>query len=164
MTKKHTLLATAVLTFSLLTGCGTNASLTEFEKNMDTFYTEITAIGKSLEAVNPNSTNAVSEVLGYLQKMEQQFQFLANMEIPKEFFNIEDLADDAAEYMTEALNLYTQVYNSEEFVENVASAAFENYNSAMKRVNYIACLLQGEIPEGASIIEIDNTNSESYPE
>ncbi len=161
---KHTrLFMICLLTSLLLTGCGEKKELTEFKENMALFHTEITAIGESINGISVESEDAVASLLESLDAMEVQFDFLAEMEVPAEFSNIEALADDASMHMTEAVSYYRQAYADGSFDENLAAAAAQHYASAMKRVNYIATLLQGEIPEGSDVIVTSGDDNEFTP-
>ncbi len=158
MFKHKLLIIISLLTLGLLCGCGEKKELTEFKENMSQFYTQITAIGESLNGITAQSEDAVASLLANLDAMEEQFRFLAEIKVPAEFSNIETLADDASMHMTQAVNYYHQAYADGAYDENLLSAASQHYQSAMKRVNYIASLLQGEIPEDASVItEEDGT-------
>ena len=77
---------------------------------------------------------------------------MAEMDVPKEFISIESLADEASEYMTEAVSVYHQVFEASEFDSATADIAGENYDRAMKRLSYISTLLQGELPDDENII------------
>ncbi|MBQ9991697.1 MAG: hypothetical protein IJP31_12305 [Lachnospiraceae bacterium] len=160
---KKGLLLIGFMALIMLTGCGERKELTEFKENMTSFYTEITSIGESMNAISPDSEDAVSSLLGYLDAMNLQFQFLAEIQVPAEFVSIEALADDAADHMSQAVSYYRQAYEGESFDENLAEAASQHYESAMKRVNYIATLLQGDIPEDANVIVTEGEDTEFTP-
>lgn len=164
MNKKCTLLLTALCGLSLIAGCGEKKELTVFKENMDSFYTQITDIQDSIQSIDIGSEDAASNLLSDLEQMVQQFDSLAAMEAPQEFSNIEELADDAATYMQQAYELYQQAYSQDFISDSYTQAASENYASAMKRISYIAALLQGEIPEGATVTEGDDTEFEPYNE
>lgn len=152
------------LSCCFLCGCREDKELTAFNENMTSFYENITSIGSAMDAIDPSSENAVDSMNSCLENMLKEFQFLASMEIPSQFASVEDLADDALEYMQEAVRLYAEAYEEDYVSDPFIQAAGENYESAMKRVNYIATLLQGEIPEGARIIESDGIEFEPYTE
>jgi hypothetical protein len=166
MMKKHDMLTRMILprcallvgifSLALLAGCGEKQELTTFKEEMNTFYDEIISIEESMDAIDPSAEDATTSLLEDLARMDEEFQFLAQIEVPQEFISVEDLADDAASYMTEAVSLYNQLYSADTYNEATAVAASENYNRAMKRVNYIASLLQGELPEDDSL-EITET-------
>ncbi|MDD7027204.1 MAG: hypothetical protein PUI46_08985 [Lachnospiraceae bacterium] len=163
MFKHKLLIIIGLLTLGLLAGCGEKKELTEFKENMSLFYTQITAIGESLNGITAQSEDAVASLLDNLDAMEEQFKFLAEIEVPAEFSNVEALADDASMHMAEAVNYYHQAYADGAYNENLLYAAAQHYESAMKRVNYIASLLQGEIPEGAEIIVTEGEDNEFEP-
>lgn len=164
MFKKHTLIISLLLSMIFLTGCGEKEELTTFKEEMNHFYTEVSSIESAINSIDEQSENAVSTLLINLEQMSVQFQQLAELEVPEEFISIEELADDAADYMYEAVRLYGEAYEEDYVSDSLIQAAAENYESAMKRINYIAVLLQGEIPEDAIVVEEDGTEFEPYKE
>lgn len=148
----------------VFTGCGEKEELTVYEENMKNFYAEISEIENAIAEIDESSENAVNTLLINMEEMAACFQTLANMEVPMEFISIEELADDASAYMDEAVRLYSEAYEEDYVSDALIQAATENYESAMKRINYIAVLLQGEIPEGATVVEGDGTEFEPYSE
>ena len=164
MLKKYTLFVALLLSMLLFTGCGEKEELTIFEENMKNFYTEVSNIENAIAEIDASSENAVDTLLINMEEMAASFQNLANMDVPMEFISIEELADDASAYMDEAVRLYSEAYEEDYVSDALVQAATENYESAMKRINYIAILLQGEIPEGAIVVEGDGTEFEPYSE
>ena len=162
MFKKYTRMLVMLSCTILLAGCGEKEELTKFNEDMNQFYTEVSAIESAIATIDESSENAVTTLLINLEQMAGEFQKLAELEVPEEFVSIEDLADDAAEYMNEAVRLYGEAYEEDYVSDSLITAATENYESAMKRVNYIAALLQGEIPEGAVVTESDGTEFDPY--
>ena len=148
----------------VFTGCGEKEELTVYEENMKNFYAEISEIENAIAEIDESSENAVNTLLINMEEMAACFQTLANMDVPEEFISIEELADDASAYMDEAVRLYSEAYEEDYVSDALVQAATENYESAMKRINYIAVLLQGEIPEGATVVEGDGTEFEPYSE
>ena len=164
MLKRFTLLIVLIMSTLLFTGCGEKEELTVYEENMKNFYAEISEIENAIAEIDESSENAVNTLLINMEEMAACFQTLANMEVPMEFISIEELADDASAYMDEAVRLYSEAYEEDYVSDALVQAATENYESAMKRINYIAVLLQGEIPEGATVVEGDGTEFEPYSE
>lgn len=164
MFKRWMLTGCLVLGMTVFTGCGEKEELTVFQEEISDFYTEVSAIENSIQNIDENSEDAVSTLLINLEQMSIQFQQLAQLEVPQEFISVEELADDAADYMNEAVRLYEEAYEEDYISDPLIQAASENYASAMRRINYIAVLLQGEIPEGATVIEGDGTEFEPYSE
>ena len=149
--RKRILFLTAMLCLCIA-GCGKDQKLEEYNENISAFTLNISDISTRMEEIDTTSDTAASEVLVCLDEMQAQFVILSEMEVPKEFASVESLADEASEYMTEAVTLYHQVFEAEEYSEETASIAHENYNRAMKRLSYISSLLQGELPEDDNII------------
>ena len=150
---KKSILLLATLVCFYMTGCGKDQALETYNENISTFTTNIADISNRMEEIDTTSATARSEVLSFLDEMKEQFLILAQMDVPKEFASIESLADEASEYMTEAVTLYHEVFEAEEYSEETASIAQENYNRAMKRLSYISSLLQGELLDFEPITE-----------
>ena len=164
MLKRYVLILVTITSMLFFSGCGEKEELTVFKEQISNFYTEVSAIETEINAIAEDSENAVSTLLINMEQMSEQFQKLADLEVPAEFVSVEDLADDAASYMYEAVRLYGEAYEDDYVSDSLIQAASYNYESAMKRINYIAILLQGEIPEGAPVIEGDGTEFEPYVE
>lgn len=164
MRKKYMLMIAAFACMLVFTGCGEKEELTVFKEQMSDFYTEVSALETEIASIDEGSENAVSTLLINLEQMNSLFQQLAELSVPAEFISVEDLAEDAASYMHEAARLYGEAYEEDYVSDSLIQAATENYESAMKRINYIAVILQGEIPEGATVIEGDGTEFDPYVE
>lgn len=140
----------------LLAGCGEDESLTVFHDQMDGFYESLSASVGILENIDPSSDTAVDEMLSELDQMSVLFSDLDGIEVPpkyqEQFENIEEFAEEASSYMTEAAALYREAYAEGGYDDVIGEAARENYRRAMKRVNYIAILLQGRLPEDENIV------------
>ena len=142
----------------LFAGCAKDAGLTVFHDEMNGFYEALYASANRLNSIDPSGESATQDLLNQLDQIEVLFNGLASIEVPDDyedqFGNIEELADEAAAYMTEADTLYHEAFEDQRVDESILMAADENYSRAMKRVNYIAQLLQGHIPEGDNITVI----------
>lgn len=147
------LLLSAILLCLFLSGCGKkNQELTEYQENMTTFYEQVSTISASIEAIDPASETATADLLSNLDLMSEQFQYLSEMTVPKEFENVESLANDASSYMSQAVELYHEAYSNGSYNEYTAQAAYEYYARAMTRISYISDLLQGKIPDDANVV------------
>ena len=164
MFKRYILASCLCLAMLFFAGCGEREELTVFKENMNYFYEEVSAIESNIQNIDENSEDAVTTLLINLEQMAVQFQQLSELKVPAEFISVEDLADDAYEYMAEAVRLYEEAYEEDYISDPLIQAASENYSSAMRRINYIALLLQGEIPEGAIVVEDDGAEFEPYTE
>ncbi len=147
------LLLSSLLFCLFLSGCGKkDQELAEYQANMTTFYEQVSAISSSIEAIDPASETATADLLSNLDLLSEQFQYLSDMTVPKEFENIESLADDAGSYMSQAVTLYHEAYSNGSYNEYTAQAASEYYARAMTRISYISDLLQGKIPDDANVV------------
>lgn len=141
-----------LLSLASLTGCGKDAELEHYKENMTAFTENVADIKFQMEEIDPSGEDAVTDVLACLDELQIQFAILAEMEVPKEFISVESLADEAGSYMEEAVSLYHEVFEADEYDETTADVAAQNYDRAMTRLSYISTLLQGELPEGDNII------------
>ena len=151
--RKYMVLILSLVVFSMVTGCGASEEFASFQESVESFYTEVSEIENSIDQIDVQDEEAVTTLLICLEQMKVQFEMLAEMEVPVEFASVEELTDDALEYITEAVRLYTEAFSGDSVNDGYVQAAVENYESAMKRVEYIALLLQGEIPEEAVVME-----------
>ena len=59
----------------LLTGCGNKEELENYKANMNQFFENIKVFDSSINAIDPESDTAVSELLSYLDSMDKSFAF-----------------------------------------------------------------------------------------
>lgn len=148
--KQFSLCIAGLLTTTMLTGCGQNSEITEFKNEMDKFCTKISEIDTAINNIDAESENAKSELIGYLEDLDQEFSNFAKLDFPEEFDYLEGLADESGDYMTEAVNSYKEAF-AEEYHDNMADYAKDNYSRAYKRVQIIITFLHGEQPEDVEI-------------
>lgn len=160
--KKHKLkgkfLLPAVILL-ILTGCGKNEELEIYKANMDQFFENIRIIDSSINAIDPNSETSTAELLSLLDSMDTSFAQMAALEVPEGFPGVDELADDASAYMSEAVSYYHQVYEGE-FDAAVADAAYQNYEQANIRFQYIVSIIHGNIPEEIFTYEEDEAGNQ----
>lgn len=147
----------------LLTGCGSNEELETYKTNMEQFFDNAAYYDSALNSIDPYSDTVISQLFTLLDSMETTFAQMAQLPVPKEFPGVDQLADEASEYMSEAVRLYHEAYEAEPFNEAVHEAALENYTRANLRLQYIISILHGEIPEGIYTYE-DMAEDASEPE
>lgn len=140
-------LALSLCFLLLLTGCGNKEELENYKANMNQFFENIKVFDSSINAIDPESDTAVSELLSYLDSMDKSFAQMASLEVPDGFPGVEQLADEASEYMSEAVSYYHQAFEGEEFDATLADVAKQNYDRANLRIQYIVSILHGNIPE-----------------
>lgn len=148
---RASVLCAVVLLCILLTACGQNEELTAYQEDMDTFFEHIAAYNDSMNAIDASSEDAKEQLLSYLDQLQAEFTWMAELAVPDQFSAVESLADEADENMKQAVALYHSAYEAEVFDEPVAEAAREYYDRANIRIQYIISILHGEIPEGEGI-------------
>jgi hypothetical protein len=139
-------LLSVILILTFLTGCGTDKELEEYKANMEIFYADLSAYDTLINSIDVSSETSVSELLTALDGLEERFTWMASLAVPEEFAVNESLAAQAGEYMTHAVTLFHQAYESEPFDNAAAQAAHEYYERANKRAVYILAVLHGEMP------------------
>lgn len=132
----------------MLTGCGKNNELEYYKANMNQFFENIRIFDSSINAIqNPESDQAVEELLSLLDAMDTSFQQMASLDVPDCFPGVDELADDASMYMSEAVSYYHMAYEGGSFDASLEDVARQNYVFANTRLQYIISILHGDIPE-----------------
>ncbi len=151
MSKKIILLSISIVLI-FLCGCGSNTALTKFKSEIDVFCTNVSTIDNSMNKIDATSMEAKDEILNYLDQLDAQFLSFADMDFPKEFDYLEHLADEASQYMKEAVSYYHKAFEGENgYDDSYVEYAFENYSRALKRVQIIITFLHGEKPENVNL-------------
>ena len=160
--KKLTIILTTFLLSVLLAGCGkTDDALEQYKSDMTDFTNTVDELVTSIDNIDLESDTRIEELLGYLDEMDSAFAEMSELEVPEQFANIEDLADEASTNLSESVSLYHQAFdNKEEFDPNILDAALEYYSRAFKRLDYIGTILQGELPEDESITIIHESEED----
>lgn len=135
----------------LLTACGKDEALTTYQEDMNTFFEHIAEYNDGMNAIDASDEDAIDQLLSYLDQLQAEIKWMAELEVPDRFSAVDDLADEADENMQQAVSLYHQAYESEVFDEARAQAAREYYDRANIRIQYIITILHGEIPEGEGV-------------
>lgn len=142
-----------------LSGCKSNAELDTYKANMNQFFENIQTFDSAINSIDPESETAVSDLLSLLDSMDTNFQQMASLPVPEGFPGVEELADEASDYMTEAVSYYHQAFEAEPFDTILADVAKQNYDRANLRIQYIVSILHGDLPE-----EIYTYEEETEPE
>ena len=151
------LFATSLL---FLSGCQNNPELDNYKANMNQFFENIKVFDSAINAIDPSSESAASDLLNILDSMETSFSQMASLEVPDSFPGVEELADEASSYMTEAVSCYHQAFEGETYSASMADVAKQNYDRANVRLQYIVSILHGEIPEEIYVYEEDTDTTE----
>lgn len=150
--KRHiTLIAAGILLTTMLTACGNDPAMTVFKSEIDDFCIKISELDSSINSIDAQSEDAADELLGYLDDLDTEFQDFAELDFPEEFDYLEDLADEASSYMTEAVKSYHEAYSDGGYNEYTEEYAKENFSRACKRIQIIITFLHGEEPENVNL-------------
>lgn len=145
------ILCVVLLCGILITACGQDEELTAYQEDMNTFFEHIASYHEGMNAIDASAPDAKELLLSYLDQLQAEFTWMAELTVPDAFSAVDSLADEADENMQQAVALYHSVYETEVFDEPTAQAAREYYDRANIRIQYIISILHGEIPEGEGI-------------
>lgn len=134
-----------------LCGCGENKELTAFRTSFDSFCTSVSEIDNSINSIDASAEDASWQLLSLLDDLDVKFQELAALKVPKQFSYIENLADEASENMTLAVENYHTAFESEFYDSNAADIASQYYERAYKRVQYMITFMHGEVPDDENV-------------
>ena len=136
----------------LFTACGKeDEELTAYQEDMNTFFEHIAAFNDGMNSIDASADDATNQLLSYLDQLQAEFTWMAEITVPDQFSAVDSLADEADENMQQAVALYHTAYESDPFDEAIAQAAREYYDRANIRIQYIIQILHGEIPEGEGV-------------
>ena len=124
---------------------------------MNQFFENVRIFDSSINAIDPNDENAPAALLSLLDSMNTSFEQMAALEVPSGFPGVDELADEASRYMSEAVSCYHQAYEGESFDATAAEMAYYNYECANVRLQYIISILHGNIPEEIFTYDEDET-------
>ena len=142
-----------------LTGCGKqDEALAAYQEDMNAFFYQIASFNDGMNAIDASTPDAKNQLLGYLDQLQAEMTWMAELEVPNQFSAVESLADEADDNMKQAVSLYHQAFESEPYDENAAQAAREYYDRANVRIQYIITILHGEIPDGDGVTYTENNS------
>lgn len=153
MKSKVCMLLAAVCTVLLLTACGRDPELVRFQKSIDDFCTKVSEIDTSINSIDPDSDDAVEDLLNCLDELNLTFQSFAKLDFPEEFDYLEDTAKEAGDYMNTAVENFHEAYSGNSYDESIAEYAQGNYNRAYKRIQIIISFLHGKTPEDVDLTQ-----------
>ena len=143
---KRYLICAILITALFLCGCGESKELTAFRTDFDNFCTSVAEIDNSINNIDASAEDASAKLLTLLDELDVKFQELAALKVPKQFSYMEELADEASENMTLAVDNYHTAFEAEFYDNSAANIASQYYERAYKRVQYMITFMHGEIP------------------
>lgn len=148
---KIAIICTGLLCGLWLMGCGEDETLTAYQEDMNTFFEHLADFDENMNAIDADADDATQQLLSYLDQLQAEITWMAELETPDQFSAADSLADEADENMRQAVALYHSAFESEIFDEAMAEAAKQYYDRANLRIQYIRMILHGQIPEGEGI-------------
>lgn len=142
LNKKLTLILLCMTLSCLLIGCGEDNEMTTFQKELTTFFSKVESLHIKMNDLDPQSITATVDLLNYLTEIDEQFKYLASINIPTQFSYLEPLMEEASTYMTVAVADYHEAYSNGSYDEYIAATAYENYGKACARLTYLINVLQ----------------------
>lgn len=160
---KLKILLLAISAIAGISGCGKNSeeekALADFSQSISDFSVAIREADEKINSLDVSSDTSVDELLQILDDLDAEFAKLAEIEVPPQYAGIEPLADQAGENMSEAVSYYHSAFEAESFNQNDADVAYQYYERAMQRVEYIGYILTGdEIPEDENVTVYEEDN------
>lgn len=149
---KYKLMGICLFLVLFFTACGEDETLNAYLEDMNTFFSRMAEYNEKINGIDRDSETALPELLGYLDELEEDIAWMADLEVPEQFSAAESLADEASENMKQAVELFHKACEGEQFDDATAQAAIEYYNRTNIRIKYIITILHGEIPEGEGVI------------
>lgn len=153
---------TQLVVVYLLCGCGKNTELEDYKQNMEGFFAEISLFDEKINGIDPNAENAPEQLLTQLDELTDCVQEMADFVVPEQFSPIESLADEAYTNLSQATELFHQVYEENALDSGIEDAAKEYYERANTRFQYILTILQGEVPDESDFVSF--TEETEYTE
>ena len=148
MRRRVAFLSFLLVFVTLVYGCGKqDEELENYKKSMETFFSNVDILNNSINSIDPYAEDASEELLDQLDLFETSIDQMAALPVPDQFEGVEQLADEAAENMHEAVALYHQAYEGETYQQNLADAAYQYYERVNVRLKYIVQILHGELTE-----------------
>lgn len=135
----------------LLSGCSSGKELQQFHDEFDRFCNDVADIDNSINSLDASSESAPDQLLKLLDELELKFQELANMKIPSDFSYMDNLAKEASENMSMAVENFHKAYESETYDYESAALAEQYMSRAHKRIQYMISFLHGETPDDTGI-------------
>lgn len=157
--KKFGKLVLSLLCALFMTGCGEDEALDAYQADMETFFAHVAEFDENMNAIDVSQEDYVAQLLEYLDALDAEVAWMAEIEVPEQFSVVDSLADEASENMRQAVSYFHMAYEGEEFSPNYEEAAREYYKRANIRIQYIIMLLHGEIPEGEGITYTEEEDS-----
>ena len=142
--KRFIILCLLGIMLLVLGGCSGKEEVDFYKANMEQFFKNVETLDGLINDIDITKPDYSDTLLGYLDQLDKSFEQMSSLEVPKTFVGVKELAVDASENMSTAVQKYHLAYEGEEFDTTLEYEAFQNYSKANKELHYIIRILQGE--------------------
>lgn len=151
--KKNILFLLSLIISLALSSCGQNTEeIVAFQNELNSAIIKIETLHNELNRLDVTATDAASTALDKLSSLDKAFTTLADIDIAdEEFAYIADLADEGANYMSQAYKLFDEAYGNDNFDVENADLAYKYLERATTRIRVIVSMLHGDVPEGVIV-------------
>lgn len=143
-----------ILAFSfMLCSCGQNTEeILTFQTELNDVILNMESIHTQLNMLDVSDEDAADIALDYLSDLKKDFDKLAAIKVTDENHSyITQLAEEGADHMAQAYDLFQAAYSGDTFDEASADLAYQHLERATTRIRVIVNMLHGEIPDGAIV-------------
>ncbi len=159
-------LIVCVITTICICGCSSTDSTTaKYKANMDVFFENMVTLDDNINAIEPESDEAVSKFLKYIDSMDTNFAQMASLEVPEGYEDLKTVAENASSKMSEAAGYFHTAYDGE-YDDMAFSNGYDCYIDANNKLKIIVKALHGEYNSNSSdeTSETDNPASDILTE
>lgn len=144
MNKKHLLVLSTALSISYLMACGSgNKQNDYYEKEVRNLYEDIITVDSCMNNIDFNNDYYIDEFFDSLDKLEEAISDFSLVDAPSQYDNCEILAKKSLEFLNLSENDFHKALDNE--YDSIAfNNAKNNYNEAIKCINYIGMVLEGK--------------------
>ena len=140
------LITTISLILILCSGCGRAdddpaAKLKAYHDGITAFNASVSELSARMDAIDIDTDDADTNLLICLDEMKTHFEELSLLAVPDQYNGAKGLAVQAYSSMSEAVNLYHQLYSAESFDPDLSAQAKLRYDEAMGFVDSIGALI-----------------------
>lgn len=122
---------------------------------MTYFFDNVEQINEKINNIDTAQEGYEVQLLGYLDILTQNFDKMSELEVPKQFPYVKDLAVDAASNLHASVDLYHEIFENV-YDEEKDISAYSKYCLANKELQYIIRILHGESYEDI-VVASENT-------
>ncbi|MCR4989815.1 MAG: hypothetical protein K6A38_03025 [Lachnospiraceae bacterium] len=127
-----------------LTGCSTNnEQIEKYRSDMDTILADIATVNSDINSLDPENESSMGMLLADLDRLDDLFKQMAQLEYPEGFDKVAKLASDASSDMSASVSRFHDAYDGE-YNEVAQAEAYDLYQDANQKLRVLIQVLRGE--------------------